>query len=308
MTAPAIEPIRAALADRGADAFVHAGSPSDPGLDYLRARGSPTVDAGSTIAAAVTPDAEFALAADADRHPAERLAVALCDRGLSGTLLAPPSIPHDAALYLEGAGFELASSDALDRARAIKTAAAVERIERAQAAASAGLDRAASVLAGATVEDGRLHRDGAPLTAERLRRLADVAVVESGAVPAGSTRVETVGSPAEPRPPANGDGATGPDEPLRSGEPLVLELAPREPSGYRAGLVRTLVPGTDGGWERRAHVAVESALRSARTMLAADGATVDAVETELEAEVRSFGFGRGASGSVHGVGLEARER
>ncbi|WP_290818937.1 M24 family metallopeptidase, partial [Halovivax sp.] len=204
-------------------------------------------------------------------------------------------------------------------------------------AASAGLDRAASVLAGATVEDGRLRRDGAPLTAERLRRLADVAVVESGAVPAGSTRVETVGSPApgspteprpssnerspadtrsssderspaEPRPSANGDGATGPDEPLRSGEPLVLELAPREPSEYRAGLVRTLVPGTDGGWERRAHVAVESALRSAKTMLAAGGATVDAVETELEAEVRSFGFGRGASGSVYGVGLEARER
>ncbi|QCW03358.1 M24 family metallopeptidase [Natrinema pallidum] len=294
--------VSAALADRDAAAFVHAGADSDPGIRYAR----PTPTTGPTAVAYDGIENEWLVrsaADDASGHPAKRLASALADRGLEGTVLTPPRVPHDAALYLEGEGFDLASTDALERARATKTDGERERIAAAQRAASAGIRRAASLLADATVVDGRLaiaDGDGTgsePLTPARLRTAIDVAVVGAGAFPAGNTAVDP-GSD------------TGADDPLRPGEPIVLEAAPRDPTGYYGGLVRTLVVDSDGGRERRVHVAVTQSFRSARSMLTAGTESVTAVAADLEAEVRSFGFAEGDAieTDVSGVGLEPRER
>lgn len=228
-----------------------------------------------------------------DTHPAERLASRLADRGLSGTVLTPPTIPHDAAIYLDRAGFVLASSDAVAHARARKTAAERARLVDAQRTGGDGIRRAATILADADIVDGRLVVDGGPLTPDRLRRELDSTIVAAGGLPAGTTSVRS------PR---------GSDEPLRPGEPIVLSTAPRGPAGYHGRLVRTLVVESDGGWERRAHVAIESAFRSVVTMLGADDSTVGAVEAELVAEVRSFGFAEEVTATVSGVGLEPGER
>ncbi|AGB30334.1 hypothetical protein Natpe_0403 [Natrinema pellirubrum DSM 15624] len=298
----AADVLSTALADRDGAAFVHAGVDHDPGIRYACDRPADT----TAVAYDGTAD-EWLVRSSADGaggHPADRLASALADRGLEGTVLAPPRIPHDAALYLERAGFDLASTDALERARATKTAGERERIAAAQRAAAAGVRRAASLLAESTVVDGRLavgeHDDGAdpePLTATHLRTAIDEAIVGAGGLPAGNTAVDP-------------DSSRDPDEPLRPGEPIVIAAAPREPAGYYGGLVRTLVVDSDGGRERRVHVAVTQSFRSARSMLTAGVESVTAVEADLEAEVRSFGFDteQTVTTEVAGVGLEPRER
>lgn len=300
--------VSAALADRDAAAFVHVGTDRDPGIRYC----CPTPPPGRTAVAYDGIEREWLVRSAADDtasgRPADRLASDLADRGLDGTILTPPRVPHDAALYLERAGFDLASTDALDRARATKTAGERERIAAAQQAASAGVKRAASLLADATVVDGVLavatgdgdDADPAPLTPVRLRTAIDEAIVGAGAFPAGNTAVN---------PHSRADAGTD-ERPLRPGEPIVLETAPRDPTGYYGGLVRTLVVDSDGGRERRVHVAVTQSFRSARAMLTAGTESVTAVEADLEAEVRSFGIDAsdGVETQVSGVGLEPRER
>lgn len=291
-----------ALADRDAAVFVHVGTERDPGITYS----CPRPSTGLTAVAYDGTADEWLVRSAADEargHPAEGLASALADRGLEGQILTPPRVPHDAALYLEQAGFDLASTDALERARATKTAGERERIGAAQRAATAGIRRAAADLADATVVDGQLAvgaSDGGdpdPLTPARLRIAIDEAIVRAGAFPAGNTAVN---------PGSSADSET----PLRPGEPIVLEAAPRGPAGYYGGLARTLVVDSDGGRERRVHVGVTQSFRSARSMLTAGTESVTAVEADLEAEVRSFGFSDGDAieTRVAGVGLEPRER
>ncbi|OLZ42592.1 peptidase M24 [Natrinema saccharevitans] len=298
----AADVVSAALTDRCAAAFVHAGSDRDPGLRYC----VPTPPSGPTAVAYDGTADEWLVRSSADGiggHPADRLASALADRGLEGTVLTPPRLPHDAAIYLERAGFDLASTEALERARATKTAGERERIASAQQAAATGIRRAASLLAESAVDDGRLalaEGDGTesvPLTAAHLRTAIDEAIVGAGGFPAGNTAVDP-------------DSSRNPDEPLRPGEPIVLATAPRDRTGYYGGLVRTLVVDSDGGRERRVHVAVTQSFRSARSMLTAGPESVTAVEADLEAEVRSFGFDtdRTVATEVAGVGLEPRER
>lgn len=319
--AHAVAVISPALEDRDATAFVHVGTDCDPGIQYC----TPKSQRGLTAVAYDALEGGWLVRSAADEretHPAEQVASVLVDRGHEGTVLTPARVPHDAALYLENAGFELASTAALERARATKTAGERECITVAQRAASAGIRRAASLLADAAVIDGRLAvagdgGDGSEteidtervpdtdyasdpefLTPARLRIAVDEAIVGAGAFPANNTDVNT-----------SSDVRTD-DTALRPGEPIVLETAPRSAAGYYGGLVRTFVVDSDGGRERRVHVAVTQSFRSARSMLTAGPEPVSAVAADLEAEVRSFGFGEDddIATLVSGVGLEPRER
>ncbi|ADB62128.1 hypothetical protein Htur_3264 [Haloterrigena turkmenica DSM 5511] len=312
------------LERRGAVAFVHVGFPRDPGLRYcqvvLEERSDQSAAEREQPLTAVAFDGDTrewftATAADASTHPARALASQLADRVAAGTVLTPARLPHDAALYLEEAGFEPASTDVLERARAAKTTAERERIAAAQTAAGAGIRRGAALLADATIEDGHLVADGDAVTPSRLRTAIDEGIVAAGAFPAGNTVV----NPDSGHAPSSRDatvaagsvgGADAADEPLRPAEPIVLETAPRGPGGYHGGLVRTLVVDGDGGRERRAHVGATQSFRSAAAMLTADSESVTAVEADLEAEVRAFGFEDpdAVATRVGGVGLEPRER
>lgn len=279
-----------ALDTREATAFVHAGSARDPAIRYCDS----TLETGRHAVAFDGREWYLHSGDSTSAHPADALASRLADHEISGTVLTPARIPHDAALYLEQAGFFLASSDVIARTRATKTPDERDRITTAQAAASAGIRRAASLLAEATTTDGQLAIDGDVLTPASLRRAIDEAIVSAGAFPTGNTAI-------------NPETAT---ETLRPGDPIVLAVAPRDPEGYYGGLVRTLVVDGDGGRERRAHVAVTQAFRSATSMLTADAQSVTAVEADLEAEVRAFGFDEndGIETRVTGVGLDPHER
>jgi hypothetical protein len=292
-TARSDEALERALADaldtREAVAFVHVGSSREPSLSYCR----PSLPAGYH---AIAFDGRQWCVHSGDAvstGPAAELTAELADTVGTGSILAPSRLPHDAALYLEDEGFSLTSSDVVERARATKTANERERIASAQGAASAGVRRAAAMLDDATAVDGRLVADDEVLTASRLRAAVDEAIVEIGGFPAGNTGVF-----------AGSDGRIG------VGEPVVISATPVEATGYHGGLTRTFVVDGDGGAERRAHVGVTQSFRSAAAMLTADERSVAAVEADLAAEVRAFGFDErdGIDVRVAGIGLDAYER
>jgi Xaa-Pro aminopeptidase len=289
--APVDSALRTTLEREGASAFVHVSSADDPAIRYCRPELEREPEGSRRAVAFDGREWRVHSAADTGVDPASALADGLAADGLEGTVLTPARIPHDAALYLEGASFSLSSTDVVSRARATKTAAERERIADAQAAAGAGIRRGAALLASADVCEGRLRLEGEPLTADRLRTAIDERIVAAGGFPDGNTAVFVPD-----------------DDPIRTGVPIVLEAAPREPSGYYGGLARTYVRDGDGGDERRAHVGVTRAFRSAASLLTADAQSVTAVEADLEAEVRAFGFEDGIYTRVVGVGLEPAER
>ena len=296
--------IDAAVAERDAAAFLHAGRTDEPTLRYcagplpngeaavVYADGRAMLCVPPELAAATGPNVR---SSDA---PVGKQAVAVLDElGVEGTVLTPPNVPHDAALYAKKAGYDLASTDAVERARAVKSAAERDRIADAGAAAVAGVERAREALREANIADGTLRRGSEPLTARSLREAVDAAVSASGASPANDTRI-TVGA-----------GERASDTPISAGETVVVRVAPREPGGYRAPLARTFVVDGEGGWERRAQLAVERAMDSALRELEA-GMPASTIREEVMIECGAYGFADDALPETagHGVGLAVRER
>jgi Xaa-Pro aminopeptidase len=268
-----------ALADAGADAVVHAGPPGDPVVSYLAGERLPcraaVVYGGRVV---VVPErtlpedrvADGVTVLAPEPVPSRRLPDLVGD-----AVLAPRTIPHDAALYLENDGVSVASTDALDRARRAKTDRERAAIEDAQAAAEAGAAAAAGLLAG-----------GESVTAERVRRTANAAVAEAGATP------ETV---------VDADGA------LAASDPVRVRVGARA-DGYWAELARTFVADSDGGFERRATLACEYAVDAALDVVEPGESTADDLAEEAVAELGSYGFeAEQAAVEVRGVGLERRE-
>jgi Xaa-Pro aminopeptidase len=316
----ALRRVRARLDSTDAVAFVHAGTDADGAV----------FEADAVV---VTPERAVSLVDD-DRpehdrpgrwtddrlavrtvdDPASALARVVGEQVETGTVLAPRGVRHDAALFLERAGFEVASTTALAEARSVKTAAEREGLSRVGAAATAGVEAAIDLLAGAGVAaDGTLRvgsgdddagtrretgdetDDADPLTATRLRRRVAVALARAG-VDAGETRVYSAD---------RSEGA------LVGDRPIVIDCRPRGPAGTRVRAAWTLVVDGDGGWERRAHVALRAAHDAARGRLAAalggETETAGSVAAELRAELAAYGF-EDPSVAVHGVGLAERER
>lgn len=314
--------IDAAVSERDAVGFVAVSRGADPTSRYLTGRafdcdlvfvrvdGETHLRVPSTVEPPSLPVASVRVD---DRPPGTAAAAVLAEHGASeGTVLAPRTVPHDAALHLEAAGYDLASTPAVEAARAVKDDAERDAIEAAQRAATRGVGRAAAILSAATVEEGDggdgddngddeqsvLHWDGAPLSTERLRRQVNATLAAEGVDAAGATTV---------RAGTRGDG--GEPVELRPGEPIVVSVGPRGPTGYRGALARTFVVDPDGGWERRAHVACDAA-RKVSLVEADPGDDAGFLGSELRAETAAFGFSmadevtRDVGG---GIGLAARE-
>ncbi|MFC7044484.1 M24 family metallopeptidase [Halobacteriaceae archaeon GCM10025711] len=310
MAHPGLDALAGAVAERDAGAFVHVGDRFDATMRYLTGYDGPErpatfVSADDQAVLCVT-ETDAARAArefpgvvygpdDCEGTPGERAVAVLDATADDGTVLAPPHLPHDAALRVERAGYDLASTTAVAEARRQKTDAEREHVRSVAAAAEAGVRRAATVLAATDADGGRLVWDGDPLTTERLRREVDIALADEGVSDAGNTVVETTGP---------GDAG----DPIEAGATVLVDLAPRGPAGYHARLARTFAVAGEGGWERRAHVAVERGLRLATGYLSA-GTPVEKLHQETHFEVAAYGFGLDDVEEAigHGVGLRPRE-
>ncbi len=316
-----LAPIAEAVAGADAAAFVAVGDRFDDDLRYLSRFGGPDRDYAVVVtaerAALTAPglfdeqaEREFVDAAPDDGvdrevrtasqgDPAGVRAAGVLDDLTAGadesTVLTPASIPHDAALYLENAGYELESTTAVAVARERKREAEVACLRRVQAVTCRGMARAEAVLAAAEPDGDDLLFRGEPLTTERLRREVDAEMARHGIRSAGNTVIGAGPTAADLH-------YTGVDH-IEPGETVLLDISPRGPHGYYGDLTRTFAVGSDGGWERRAFVAVEQAHETALEHVEA-GAVAGTVHEEAAAELTAHGFRIDSSevGFTHGVG------
>ena len=321
--------VQAAVDEAGAVGFVHAGRQTDPILRYLIRVDAPDRETAvvflpsdgthepeavycvpTDVADEAAPFEQIAWGDDitrrvAGRNPAtatgQQVRTVFSDRvGDPGRLLVPRTVPHDTAVFLQQAGYELQSTPAVGTARTTKAPKERDCLRAVQEAAATGVARAETVLAASEPADGGLIFDGRPLTAERLRRLINAELVSVGVEPAASTLIEA--------PTAAVDG-------LPARKPIRIRVAPCGPHGHRGSLTRTVAVDSEGGWERRAFIAVEAGLAAAERQLE-PGVDVSTVETEAIAEVGAYGFAVAsdeeamvarAVGVTHGVGLSTHE-
>jgi Xaa-Pro aminopeptidase len=199
------------------------------------------------------------------------------------------------------------------RRRRSKTAAEIEGVRRAQAAADAAMAAAAELLRTASVRDGTLVQDGEPLTSEAVRaRIRDVCA-ELGA-PAPDDIIVAAGAA----------GASGHEEgsgPLPAGAPVIIDLWPHdERSGCWADMTRTFVAGGEPArdvvaWHALAHEALQrvcALIRPGVTGRELFDAACEVFEaageptqrTKPEGEPLLDGFNHSLG---HGVGLEVHE-
>ena len=270
---------------------------------------------------------------------------ACADKESDRTVLVPASIPHDAAVFLERAGNELTATTAVDTARERKSTAELARLRRVQRATAAGMQRAETVLAEATARDDATRDDGGDgasvgskdathddddathdrggvesdvpertqlrwnetaLTTERLRREVNSVLAAHGVCDGGNTVIGAGRSAADLH-------FVG-DDPIYRGETVLIDISPRGPDGYYGDMTRTFVVDGDGGWERRAYVAV-SAARSAALAELEPGVAAGTVHAEASAELAAYGFDPNATedesgfthGTGHGVGVSLHE-
>ncbi|MFB6220543.1 MAG: M24 family metallopeptidase [Halolamina sp.] len=316
--------IAAAVESRGAAGFVAVGDRFDDDLRYLSRFGGPdrayalvvTPERAVLTAPAlfdeqarrefVAPDSpdgidrEVRTAEQSDPAGvrAARVLNGFADDGVAETtptVLTPASIPHDAALYLAEAGYEPESTTVVADTRRRKTDAELACLRRVQAVACRGMARAEAVLAEAEPDGDDLLWAGEPLTTERLRRAVDAEMARHGLRSAGNTVIGAGPTAADLH-------YTGIDH-IAPGETVLLDISPRGPHGYYGDLTRTFVVESEGGWERRAFVAVEDAHEMALTHVEA-GVTAGTVNEEAAAELAAHGFrvDSADTGFTHGVG------
>src|SRR5262245_32814043 len=226
----------------------------------------------------------------------------------------PASFPVLLADRLREAGIELTPDRAaFDRRRRAKSGPELEGIRRAQAASDEAM-RAASELIGAARPDGNgvLELDGEPLTSERVKSAirnvfvgrsvsCDDFIVSHGPQSAIGHHL--------------GDGA------LRAGEPIVIDIWPRDDgSASCADMTRTFVvgevPGEVSEWHRLVREALERAREAIRPGVTGksvfdrvceifEGAGYPTQRTKAEGETLDSGFFHSLG---HGVGLEVHEQ
>ncbi len=192
----------------------------------------------------------------------------------AGILRVPSHLPHDAAVRLQQAGYELSSTTALTAARATKTDSERDCLRAVQRAAVHGMERAHELLAEATTDGGTVRVGGDPLSARQLEREIAATLAGVGVTP------ETVRVRA---------GDVDATEPLPADAGITIHLGPCGPHGYNGHLTRTLVVNSDGGWDRRAFIAANAGQQAALRHCEPDG-SVTTVAAEASAELTAYGF------------------
>ncbi|HEX8342805.1 MAG TPA: M24 family metallopeptidase [Tepidisphaeraceae bacterium] len=221
-------------------------------------------------------------------------------------------------LYVElarEAGIDIALDVDLGvRERRQKDDAEIEMLRGAQRDTEAVVAEACAIVARAVADErGVLHApgDSRPLTADRLRRIIDAAIVARGYAAADTI---VAGGPVGSDCHHPGEGE------LRTGEPVMIDVFPQNKSTlYHGDCTRTVVHGQVPETVARMHAIVGEAKRAAAAV-ARVGVTGDAVHAAVVAVYRAHGVHVGFApdgapadllfcphGTGHGLGLDLKE-
>ncbi len=278
-------------------------------IEMDRARANARADDVSSPAD-FTP--EGGLSADRETATAQAAAELLRREGV-GRVVSDRTLPLSYAHEIEAAGIELVYDPDLGvRDRRAKDAQELVWLREAQGVTEQCVRMACETIAGAEAgAGGVLNMDAEPLTAERVRAMIDVWLLERGylnelCIVAGGTQ--------------GGDCHERGSGPLRTGEPVIIDIFPRNRvSLYNGDCTRTVVHGEAPDDFVRMHAAVVEAKRDAIAATRA-GVTGEDVHRATVAALARHGyrFARPAEvtsedeaamvhGTGHGVGLEVHE-
>lgn len=230
------------------------------------------------------------------------LALRACRASSVSSAITPRDFPLEVADYLRAHEIEVeARGDLFDERRRVKSAAELAGIGKAQRAAERAMDAIRARL-----------RDGGPLTCEDLQTEAMRVYGEEGVMVDDVVLVSAGPQTTVGHEPGHG--------PVGEGEPIVVDLFPRDPhSGCYADMTRTFCLGEPPEELVRYHTLVREALEAARAAIrpGVTGAEVHRLvcelfeshgyETQLSkkpGEVLEEGFFHSLG---HGVGLEVHE-
>jgi Xaa-Pro aminopeptidase len=256
----------------------------------------------------------FELVRDGMRRDLAELEVAIRALNAWGIedVVVPNDLPVAVADRIRVADIALTvDGPAIAHRRRVKTPLELEGIWRAQRAAEAGMAAGEALIRGARDEDGILHHDGRPLTAEIVRDAVRDVCAAAGAPAPPDIMVVSLFS---------GGGHNPGSGPLPAGLPIEIDLWPRdEQTNCWADMTRTFVGGEVDAKTAEMRDIVREALEAARAAArpGADArelydAACDVIEgagypTRRSAGARerlTHGFYYGLG---HGVGLEVHE-
>jgi Xaa-Pro aminopeptidase len=174
-----------------------------------------------------------------------------------GEAVVPGDLPVAVADRLRDAGVRIdVDTRTVDARRRVKSPAELAGIRRALRAAEAGMAAAESLIRGADRANGRLVRDGEPLTAEAVRAEIRAACAAAGAPAPPDIMVVSA---------LSGGGHDPGSGPLPADLPIVVDLWPRdEKSGCWADMARTFVAGHISSEVATLRDVVREALEAAR--------------------------------------------
>ena len=256
------------------------------------------------------------LASDRDVRVAQSAAECLRRRGVR-EIWTDRSLPMVFAPILDAAGVTLRCDPDLGvLERRSKSEHDVDALRAAQRVAEECVRFACELIARADAgRDGTLSVSGEPLTSERVRAELNVWLMRRGAEPCTSAIIA--------------GGAQGGDchekgsGPLRTGEPIIVDIWPQDPkTRYYGDCTRTVVHGREADIPtpiRAMHMAVVEAKRAGVAATRA-GVTGGDVHEAVCAVFRATGYNVGlppagapktytgfVHGTGHGVGLEVHE-
>ena len=231
----------------------------------------------------------------------------LQERGIR-SLLVPRSFPLSAADDLRQAGYSLTClSGSFYPERECKDASEVEHIRGVQRHTERAMDFAIAAIREARIQGGGLYGPSGPLTAEEVKHLIAVSLMERQCT-ARNTIVACGDQACDPHNRGSG--------PLRADECIVIDIFPRsDQTGYCADITRTVVRGSPSAEAVRLYDTVLAGQELALQQIAAGRhgkeihqAVVDLFEEagypsgEREGRMQGFFHGTG-----HGLGLEIHE-
>lgn len=222
-------------------------------------------------------------------------------------------VPRNFDLYiaekLREEGFDIETvPDVIINARKKKDKAEIEHLQTAQQATQLSIDHAQKILRESTVNDGTLHYGGEVLTAERLKTevrtflMSEQCSLDESIIVCG---------PEGADPHRLGSG------PLKSEQPILLDIYPQHESGYWGDMTRTFVKGATPTEVQKMHTVTLEAFQAALNVLeqgaGVTGAEVhnaacDVFESEGYPTIRQGDIEEGFLHSTgHAIGLDLHE-
>lgn len=249
-----------------------------------------------------------------DRETATAQAAAEClVRAAVDKVIADRTMPLIYAELIRERGIEVVCDvDMGVSSRRRKDADEIAHLRQAQAVTERAIELACRMVARAQVDkDGYLIHDGSRLTSERVRQAVDIFLLEQefdnvSSIIAGG--------------PQGGDCHDNGTGPLRTGEPVIVDIFPRSrATRYNGDCTRTVVHGTIPELVQRMHAAVVEAKRAATDACRA-GVTGESVHAATREVILRHGFAMGlpgpdatadycamTHGTGHGIGLDVHE-